>query len=474
MENLLKAQKDGRTGCARCKRGAILDSQTAISRMVENGFSPLGPFPGASIPWASKCMTCGKVSDPRLSTILNKMTGCRWCKRIFLDPSEAVALMLGYGYEPVEPYPGSMKKWRAVHTLCGHEVFPALSSLQQGHGGCKFCKTAGFDAGSPAIVYLISNKAFGAAKVGISKATNDRVNQHMKEGWQIYRQFECRGDIALMLESALLRRWRTDLALKPKLSKQQMPQGGYTETVDLDSVKLGTEWRFLIREYEKIDMTTLPELEPRKNKKPKPESKSLQEKRRERAVSYLPILESLGLKAIEEFPGATAKWGMICQKCGHKFGAIWQNLKNGHGCPKCGRERTRQARRINEDRAIEIMRASGWEPLEPYYLSTSPWRCRCIVCGTFGNPTLHGVEKRNPHCRLDDKGNVRSRRSVLDTDPLIASEAYGWDPATVLAGSSKVMAWRCSKGHDYKQKVQYRMKKSLGCQECRLSIGDNK
>lgn len=470
VENLTKALQDGRTGCGSCKKGAILDADTAVALMEEMGFSPLVRFPGANSPWPSTCTTCKKVSDPRLSTVRNKSTGCRWCKRIFLDPSEAVAMMLGYGYEPLEKYPGSVKKWRAVHTLCGHEVFPSLSNLQQGHGGCKFCKTAGFDAGSPAIVYLVSHKTLGAAKVGISKATNDRVNQHTKEGWRIYRQLECRGDIALMLESALLRRWRSDLALEPKLSKRQMPQGGYTETVDLESVKLGTEWRHLIREYEKIDKTTLPELEPRKSKRPKPQGKSLQEKRKERAASYVPVLESLGLKAVEEFPGATTKWGMLCQQCGHNFAAVWQNLKNGHGCPKCGRERSRQARRINENKAIQIMKASGWEPIEPYHLSTSPWRSRCIICGTIGNPTLQGIEKRNPHCRIDDKGNVRTRRSVLDTNPLIASEAHGWDPATVLAGSSKVMAWRCSKGHDYKQKVQYRIKKSLGCPECRTQI----
>lgn len=32
-------------------------------------------------------------------------------------------------------------------------------------------------------------------------------------------------------------------------------------------------------------------------------------------------------------------------------------------------------------------------------------------------------------------------------DPEIASQADGWDPKTLTAGSSKKMAWKCIKGH---------------------------
>ena len=50
--------------------------------------------------------------------------------------------------------------------------------------------------------------------------------------------------------------------------------------------------------------------------------------------------------------------------------------------------------------------------------------------------------------------------------PEIAAEAYGWDPATVTAHSSKKKDWRCSLGHIYNSQIASRTTNGNGCPIC--------
>jgi hypothetical protein len=52
--------------------------------------------------------------------------------------------------------------------------------------------------------------------------------------------------------------------------------------------------------------------------------------------------------------------------------------------------------------------------------------------------------------------------------PLIAEEAFGWDPAIVLAGSNLKMKWKCSVGHIYIAGISRRTSATAptGCPKC--------
>ena len=50
--------------------------------------------------------------------------------------------------------------------------------------------------------------------------------------------------------------------------------------------------------------------------------------------------------------------------------------------------------------------------------------------------------------------------------PDIAAEAYGWDPATVTAGSSQKKSWICKLGHTWDSKVSNRTSSKRGCPIC--------
>jgi hypothetical protein len=78
-----------------------------------------------------------------------------------------------------------------------------------------------------------------AIKVGIGNVgrRQDRIKQHQSYGWTLYYKYELgTGEFALEMEQAILVWIRQDLGLPIYLSKSEMPHGGWTETVDADSI----------------------------------------------------------------------------------------------------------------------------------------------------------------------------------------------------------------------------------------------
>jgi hypothetical protein len=89
----------------------------------------------------------------------------------------------------------------------------------------------GYRANGPALVYLVTHPSLGAAKVGVSDAAGERIAVHRRAGWQLLAAFQVAADAAAAIEADVLRWWRGDLGLPAYLSRDQMPQGGSTETV---------------------------------------------------------------------------------------------------------------------------------------------------------------------------------------------------------------------------------------------------
>ena len=56
--------------------------------------------------------------------------------------------------------------------------------------------------------------------------------------------------------------------------------------------------------------------------------------------------------------------------------------------------------------------------------------------------------------------------NLLETHPEIAKEAYGWDPAKVLAISYENIAWRCNNNHIWVEAVINRTEKNKTCPKC--------
>lgn len=101
---------------------------------------------------------------------------------------------------------------------------------------------------SAGLLYLISNKELHSLKIGISRMNSetDRIRNHQEYGWQLEKCWNFDDHInAQQVEGATIAWWRNHLKLGPSVARQEMPQGGYTETASLNSVSIGQVYEYV-------------------------------------------------------------------------------------------------------------------------------------------------------------------------------------------------------------------------------------
>ena len=234
------------SGCGYCS-GRHVDPADAEATMKEAGFEPLEPYPGSLKPWTSRCSTCGKTSGPWFAAVKSQGTRCAYCQGTRVDPEDADSVMRSAGLEPLERYPGALTPWRCRCTTCGREVAPVLGTIRAG-GGCRYCATRGLDLNAPALLYVITHGELEAHKVGIGSPTAGRLDTHRRHGWSVYRvmHFDT-GQQAFEVEAGVLRWLRLEMGLPPALTQREMPQRGETETVHAADIELPLLWREVVR-----------------------------------------------------------------------------------------------------------------------------------------------------------------------------------------------------------------------------------
>jgi hypothetical protein len=90
---------------------------------------------------------------------------------------------------------------------------------------------------------LITNTDFSAHKIGISGENKHRVQQHRRHGWETFKTLKLdSGEFAYEIEQKILEWLYDEYGLTPFLTKEEMPQGGFTETVDASEIDLATIW----------------------------------------------------------------------------------------------------------------------------------------------------------------------------------------------------------------------------------------
>jgi hypothetical protein len=137
----------------------------------------------------------------------------------------------------------AVRKTRALEAGKRHRAKVAQAEARALEHGLPYeaaarAKRDDFSADRAALVYLVTHAAYGAAKVGIADTSGSRLAQHRREGWQLLAAFQVTVRVATAIETDILRWWRGELGLPSYLERDQMPQGGWTETVDAGSVDL--------------------------------------------------------------------------------------------------------------------------------------------------------------------------------------------------------------------------------------------
>lgn len=246
---------DGSGGCKDCAVNYV-NPELAREVFRSADLEPLEPYPGAGRGWRSIHTVCGREVTPHWGYVKKYLSGCKYCAGKAITDADAIAFLRARGFEPKVAYPGSQSPWEMVHMKCGNTVRPRLNTLRYSGGdgsGCVKCSDSTFNFLEPAIIYLLTNLELGAHKIGISGATKKRIEQHRREGWETFKVLTFdKGESAYQIEQEVLEWLRETFALTTFLSRQQMPQGGYTETVDASEIDLSTIWA-KVEELSKVE-----------------------------------------------------------------------------------------------------------------------------------------------------------------------------------------------------------------------------
>jgi hypothetical protein len=233
----LSSLRSGEGGCGYCSN-RIVDVSVAKRILKENKVEPLEEKPfSLRKGWKCKCLRCERTIQVYLSNLYRGSDPCKYCSGKAVDPKSAEKLMRSVNLIPLEPYTDQRHKWKCLHTVCNNTVYPMYASVRNGGGGCMFCAEKGMDMNIPSYLYLIENENQTAFKIGVGNFTKnprtDRLKAHMRQKWRVLEiwKFDS-GAEAYAREQEVLAHIRINLKLPPFLSKPDMPQGGWTETLE--------------------------------------------------------------------------------------------------------------------------------------------------------------------------------------------------------------------------------------------------
>ena len=175
--------------------------------------------------------------------------------------------------------------------------------------------------------------------------------------------------------------------------------------------------------------------------------------------------KNLKLLSNKEVLSVEQKLWVMCLVCGLKQFKTIHQLRHNTGCSKCGHKKGGQKLRTSEVSALEIMRDAGFEPLEKFVTSHSPWKSRCKKCGNTSSPRLKTVKNNKTRCAYCAGLRITSEQAIADMaqSNLIPLEPY--------ESTHKKWKSRCNKCQKIvyisHSKVKHRQQKCGYCAEFR-------
>ncbi len=155
-------------------------------------------------------------------------------------------------------------------------------------------------------------------------------------------------------------------------------------------------------------------------------------------------------------------------KC--KFGHIWEarvaDRSTGRGCPICsGKKILIGFNDLKTTHPKIAKEADGWDPRTATAGSgvKKDWIC---AKGHKWNVSIVSRSNFQTGCPTCSGHKIlRGFNDLKTIYPILAKEAYGWNPASVGISYKKKMTWKCSKGHLFESLIENR-RRGDGCQFC--------
>ncbi len=231
-----KTYKDLKQGkrCFTCGRAQAslsrrLNQEYMVATALLQNLKPIGQINPVRKNSKFECLKCHRHIEMSF-TVIQRGSFCRFCSRTEIDPNNAHDYMVKNHLVPQEPFKKSASKWKCRCAKCQNIVFPTFNQVSTSGGGCKFCRSAGYNPSFEGHLYLLYNPTFDSYKLGISNV-KARIRSHELRGWIVVSKWDFDdGRVPLVLEESLLKHVRTHWHLPWSVLASDMPQGGHTET----------------------------------------------------------------------------------------------------------------------------------------------------------------------------------------------------------------------------------------------------
>lgn len=243
-----------------------------------------------------------------------------------LDPSEAEAVMLKAGLEPLEPYQKSTAHWRCKCMVCGQIVNPAYKQIARGIGGCRTCR------------YVKSGKSNSLSEEE-AVATMLKANIKPLEPYQnIHIPWK---SICLVCNKKIdptlgnIRRgqagckWCTRKFIDPEEAERAMKEQGYEPLTKYPGDR--TKWKSRCNKCKRISYPTYFQVCRQKNIT----GCTFCNTHYVAEEDAVKIMRAAGFKPLEPYNNARAPWKSQCLKCKNIVSPMYSNVRKGRGCNYC-------------------------------------------------------------------------------------------------------------------------------------------
>ena len=397
----------GRGGCKPCgyaKNGlnSRKSEAEAVSIMLKAGLKPLEPFKTLTSKWKCTHIACGKTVFPTCASISRGRGGCVECGRKVTSEktrtteTDAVAIMLKAGLEPLEPYKGATVKWKCKHINCGNIVYPKYNWIQQGQSGCRPCASAknGFE------------KRLSRNEVESFLNTLELQIIGEYQGSENAFQISCLkcGDTSSTLWGNLQKRKgagcekcaRSVLDISDKEAELFMRKHGLEMLTKYEGVDIPTECRCLVckqithisrvsvfrRKYIGLGCATCANQAGGTRKVESGKQKALESLRKKNLI------------LLGDYVSASSPTKVRCAKCNYVFNTRFAQLvRQKYGCGKCA------GNIVDPKEALEIMHLNGYKPIDPYIDNKTKWRSIHLKCGSIVYPLYSTIRSGSGACR---------------------------------------------------------------------------
>ncbi|MEU1674842.1 hypothetical protein ABZ752_22845 [Streptomyces roseifaciens] len=123
--------------------------------------------------------------------------------------------------------------------------------------------------------------------------------------------------------------------------------------------------------------------------------------------------------------------------------------------------------RLTDDQATAVMRAVGYEPLEPYPNGRAPWRCRCTECGEISMPRLINARMGRGCNACSHQRVLAARRATAAAAAGAFIQAAGFEPLEPYASATTPWLCRCTRcGQTRNIWAQHMRTRGLTCRAC--------